>query len=318
MGSGLGIDIGGTSVKVAVLDAGIGHRATQPHDGTAKGVASALAAAVAQANIQSTAASPTSRLTGGPPGLFVGVCLPGLYDPKRDCLTRAVNLPGLVSVPIKPLLAAAGVPLTGNASHPAHPTYPTVRIYSDALAAGIDDHRERKLTGRLLAVSLGTGVGAIVLDGLTPLKVSPPDAPLSSGHIGQFDVSLSSDAPTVPIGPDGGRGSLEAYIGAPALRERLGDLHEALPKLTADDPAIRALVRALRIAHAIYRPDHVSLLGGVGLGIAHLAPAIHAAVSDQLTGLARPHWTLAAARHAFHACNGAARLALIQSQSAYS
>ena len=280
----LGIDIGGTSVKASLLRSqASSSECLAVHDGTPEGLRRAMVTIVESLDphIAGVAA--------------VGVCLPGLYDASADCLVRAVNLPGLVGVALKPLVSSA------------LPRPSPLCVRSDALAAGIDDAAERHLSGRLLAVSLGTGVGAIVLDGDAPLRVSPPDAPLSSGHLGQMDVSLTADA---PVGPDGGRGSLEAYIGAPALRARLGDLPAALPRLAADDPAVRALVRALRVAHAIYRPDHVSLLGGVGLGLAHLVPAIHAAVTDGLTSIARPHWTLVPARHTFHAARGAARLAL--------
>lgn len=286
----LGIDIGGTSVKASLLRGPTSSwECMATHNNTPDGLTRALASIADSYDplIANVAA--------------VGVCLPGLYDAGRDCLVRAVNLPGLVGVALTPLVTRAlRLPMP-------------ISVRSDALAAGIDDYADRELSGRLLALSLGTGVGAIVLDAMTPLKVSPPDAPLSSGHLGQMDVSLSADA---SVGPDGGRGSLEAYIGAPALLARLGDLHTALPGLTADDPAVRALVKALRISHAIYRPDHVSLLGGIGLGLAHLVPAIHAAVNDGLTSMARPHWTLTPARHAFHAARGAARLALLEASPA--
>jgi len=294
MNKSVGIDIGGTSVKAVVFTPGVewnaAFAAEHSHDGTATGVSDAIRAALSKLEPMSHTEVP------------VGVCLPGLFDHARECLVRAVNLPDLVGVPMAEMLRAAGVRTSGRPG-----------IFTDALAAGIDDASDRNLSGRLLAISLGTGVGAIVLDGLSPLKVSPPDAPLSSGHIGQFDVS--SGEPDAPIGPDGGRGSLEAYIGAPALRSRLctkpeDDLRAAVRSLSIDDPALRALVRALRVAHAIYRPDHISLLGGIGLGLTHLAQRIHAAVGDRLTNLARPDWTLVHGRHAFHAARGAARLAL--------
>jgi hypothetical protein len=57
-------------------------------------------------------------------------------------------------------------------------------------------------------------VGASVLDeGGKFLHVSGE----SPGHFGQLDVSLETDP---PIGPDGGAGSLEAYIGTAALIAR--------------------------------------------------------------------------------------------------
>ncbi|MBV9490447.1 MAG: MFS transporter, partial [Verrucomicrobia bacterium] len=63
-------------------------------------------------------------------------------------------------------------------------------------------------------LALGTGVGAAVLDDGVPLRVDG-DSP---GHLGQIDVSLDDRA---PIGPDGGAGSLEGYLGVPAIRREL-------------------------------------------------------------------------------------------------
>ncbi len=57
-------------------------------------------------------------------------------------------------------------------------------------------------------ISLGSGVGMSVLDDGVPLAVDEN----SPGHLGQINVSLDSNP---PIGPDGGAGGLEAYIGAP-------------------------------------------------------------------------------------------------------
>jgi predicted NBD/HSP70 family sugar kinase len=188
------------------------------------------------------------------------------------------------------------------------------RVFTDAHAGAFDFFATHRTAGRILALSLGTGVGACVLDDGELLRVSPLAADgvgggVSSGHLGQMDVSPACPEP-VPVGRDGGRGSLEAYLGAPALRERFGnDLHAALRTVNLDDPAIRALVRGLRIAHAIYRPNTIALLGGVGLGLSHLIAPIRAATADGLTSLARPNWRLVAGDTLFHAAIGAARLA---------
>jgi hypothetical protein len=72
-------------------------------------------------------------------------------------------------------------------------------------------------------------VGAAVLDDGKLLRVEG-DSP---GHIGQIDVSIpGADC----IGPDGGAGGLEGYIGVPALQRSLGaDLSIALPKLRGEE-----------------------------------------------------------------------------------
>lgn len=280
----LGIDIGGTSIKLALLTRGTTTLrelpAHTPHP-TPDQLIPILARSLSEL-------PPIDRL---------GLCLPGLFDQRTRTLTASVNHPNLVGLNLDAFLASA----RGDLPHAS--------VFPDAYAAAADFAALHHHPGRLLALCLGTGVGACVLDAGVPLKVSPPDAPLSSGHLGQIDVSMAADTEP-PIGPDGGRGSLEAYLGAPALRARLGqDLHAALADLNADDPAVLALVRTLRIAHAIYRPDTVALLGGIGLGLARLIPAIHARTSTALTRLARPNWRLLPADDTFHAARGAARLA---------
>ena len=52
----------------------------------------------------------------------------------------------------------------------------------------------------------GTGVGASVVDGNGQFLHVSGETP---GHFGQLDVSLETNA---PIGPDGGKGSLEALV----------------------------------------------------------------------------------------------------------
>jgi predicted NBD/HSP70 family sugar kinase len=72
---------------------------------------------------------------------------------------------------------------------------------------------------------------------------------------------------------------------------------------------MRGLARIIRIAHAIYRPQHVTLAGGIGIRVAHLLPALRELVNQDLTRIAREDWTLEAGEHDFHAATGAARLA---------
>jgi len=150
---------------------------------------------------------------------------------------------------------------------------------------------------------IGTGVGAAVVDEAGPLFVDGE----SPGHFGQVDVSLEGEP---VIGPDGGAGSLEGYLGAAALKKRYGpDLYKAVEQMKPGDPPIRALARAVRIGHAIYRPHHVVLAGGLGIRLGHLLPALYALVETNLTDLARPDWTLTVGDSDFHAAAGAARMA---------
>jgi hypothetical protein len=146
-------------------------------------------------------------------------------------------------------------------------------------------------------------VGAAVLDDGVPLMVEGA----SPGHIGQVDVSLEGEP---VIGPDGGAGSLEGYIGTHALRQKYGpDMAATLANLKPSDPPVRALVRAIRICHAMYRPHHVALTGGIGIRLRRLLPEIRNLIDTHLTSVAREGWTLTTGEHDFHSATGAARLA---------
>jgi glucokinase len=278
----LGIDIGGSSVKAAALNEN-GIQWTCRSDSYDRPDASALICAIALAATGGDLAGLTAA----------GLCVPGLLDPAGQHVTLSANVPGLVGVPLARLVEdALGVSLP----RPLH-------IVSDAHGAAHDIITRRALAGRAAVLSLGTGVGMSVLDDGLPLIVDGT----TPGHIGQIDVSLDSDP---PIGPDGGAGGLEAYIGTPALERAYGNVAATLAAMTVSDAPIRTLVRAIRIIHAIYRPQHIVLAGGVGLGLRRLLPEIQSSVKARLTSVARDGWTLTAADHEFHAACGAAALAM--------
>lgn len=291
----LGIDIGGTAIKASLLEddtevwRGRSSRYARP---TREALVSTLASMFHEIRER------VGRVEA------VGLCVPGVLAPDARSIAVSVNVPGLVGARFEELLKAAGVDVAALASPP--------RIVTDAYAAAMDASRAFKLSGRVFALSIGTGVGACVLDDGVPLIVSGQ----GPGHFGQIDVSLGS-APSagagangVPLGADGGRGSLEAYIGVPALRARYGDdIEAALESMTVDAVPCRALSRALRIAHALYRPEHIVLLGGVGIRLARLTIPLRYEIAHELTSLARSGWTLCSGEHDYHAARGAAQLA---------
>src|SRR5439155_11908919 len=179
-----------------------------------------------------------------------------------------------------------------------------LKIINDAVATATDVIVTRQLRGRVASIALGTGVGMGVLDDGVPLFIDGA----SPGHIGQVDCSIEEEP---VIGPDGGAGSLEGYIGVPALMQRYGSTEKFLSIATVEDAPIRALVRAIRICHGIYRPQHVVLVGGIGTRLRRLVPDIKRACDTNLKSIARKDWTLSAGDHDFHAALGAARLARI-------
>ncbi len=276
----LGIDIGGSSIKLALRSAGrtVWTRRSRSYDRPDRAeVAEALREAMGHdsAGIEN-----------------IGLCVPGLLDRANRCVTLSVNLPSLVGVSLDALLADA-----------LSYEVPKVALLSDAEAAALDLYSTRQLSGRLLLLVLGTGVGAAVWDASGPLHVDGE----SPGHFGQMDVSVA-DVPV--IGPDAGAGSLEGYLGSAALRQRYGDrFMEVMPTLHVDEPPLLALARAIRIGHAIYRPDHVCLAGGIGNALGPRATALQASINLNLTRVARVGWTLTTGEHDFHAAIGAAKAA---------
>jgi predicted NBD/HSP70 family sugar kinase len=274
----LGVDVGGTSVKLAMLE-GVNVSWTGQSPFYVRPDTETLVDAIRRA-----AAGRATAVDA------IGLCVPGLQDEARSKVTLSVNVPGLVGVPFVELLRRALGP------QPA-----SVKVVNDGVATAADIYQARKMNGRLVVLALGTGVGMAVLDDGVPLRVEG-DSP---GHIGQIDVSLPGHD---VVGPDGGAGGLEGYVGAAALKRRLGDdLVAGWRTMGAEDPALLALARAIRICHAIYRPHHVVLAGGIGIRLGHLIPDLRLLISDRLTSLARPGWTLTAADHDFHAAIGAAR-----------
>ena len=91
----LGIDIGGTSVKLAALEGSrtlwTGQSAFYSRPTTEQ-----LIAALRQA-----AGDRVGRVDRA------GLCVPGLYDPQRRMITLSVNVPGLVGIELDKLIGDA-------------------------------------------------------------------------------------------------------------------------------------------------------------------------------------------------------------------
>jgi predicted NBD/HSP70 family sugar kinase len=276
----LGIDIGGTSVKLAAL-----------RDGQTlwTGQSPFYSRPTTQQLIHAIAAAADGRVSHLD---IAGLCVPGLLDRPNRMITLSVNVPGLMNVKLDDIVQnALGKPVG------------RIEIINDAVATATDVIVTRGLTGRVVSIALGTGTGMGVIDDGVPLFIEGA----SPGHIGQIDVSIEGHP---VIGPDGGAGSLEGYIGVPALIKHYGTTENFIQTATVNDAPIKALVRAIRIIHGIYRPQHVLLVGGIGIRLARLVPQIKQATDTHLTSVARKDWTLSAGTDDFHAARGAARLAL--------
>ena len=273
----VGIDIGGTSVKMAAA-----------HGGGWRVAISERYAMPDRAALQSALASAWSKLGAETPESDVGLCVPGVPASDGNSIEIAVNLPGLVGWDLTEMVRET----VGGG------TCSVVRT-SDADAALRDWQAEAGATGRSLGIVIGTGVGLSVLDGDRPAAWTDGGA----GHLGQIDVTVG-DPSSAPIGPDGGRGGLEGYVGARAVAAAGGMERAFAPGA----PGLEALARAVRVCHAIYRPDAVVLLGGIGIRLAG-SEALESAIRRELTSLAKSGWRLAFGVDDFHAARGAARAA---------
>jgi len=58
------------------------------------------------------------------------------------------------------------------------------------------------------------------------------------------------------------------------------------------DAPWQALARAIRIVHAVYRPQSIVLLGGLGSRLEQRFPDLKSAVLASLTSVAQDGWTL--------------------------
>ncbi|MDB5327264.1 MAG: Glucokinase [Phycisphaerales bacterium] len=278
-GVSLGIDIGGTSVKAAVF-----HGSECVRTGQSPFYARPSTGEL-QAAIRA-AVGPLTRVDR------VGLCVPGLMNERRTRVEVSVNVPGLVGIDLDRLVPQA---LDLNTVHPT-------TVSNDAAATVHDIVRTHGLKGRTLVLTLGTGVGAAILDDQKPLDVEGG----CPGHLGQIDVSVAGHD---VIGPDGGAGGLEGYIGVPALRKAYGDdVAAAVANFNGHEPAVLALVRTIRIAHAFYRPHQIFLCGGIGIRLKHLLPTVERLVRTNLTAVARADAILICGDHDFHAARGAAWL----------
>jgi glucokinase len=297
--STLGLDIGGSSIKLAFLVPG-----SEPNLQQSKPYRSPRAADF-EAIVRDLAAraSIAAAFNNAPPSA-VGMCLPGVWNATTGSLERSNNLPHLVGVPLEALLSRAmGIPL------------PPWTISTDVYATAVDlwsevaptlppnsDGRPR----RLFCLALGTGVGGCVLDEGELLRINGN----SSGHFGQIDVTLPGDS-APPVASDGGAGTLEAYWAASNVRHLLETQGSGgLPSVL-----LHSLARSLRIAHAIYRPDVIVLAGGSALFLAPHLATIASTTRQGLSAIARSHCEIRLAKHAHHAALGIARIAAQASTS---
>lgn len=277
----LGIDIGGTNIKIGTVSSrgdviARGLIETRPDEGAASAFIRAHAAA--------------QLLAGGKGVHAVGIGCAGLVDEKAGVLRSSPNLP-----------AWAGTNLAKLARK--HFSVP-VTVQNDATAGAYGESIARGARGKnLVFITLGTGVGGgVVADGRIVKGVRG-----FAGEIGHIVVD--------PVGPRcrcGKRGCLEAYAGSYAIKRtarRLARGREGPERLTAYR-VFEAARKRKRWARETVRITGEHL----GFAIASLLNTLNPSVVVIGGGVARdfnallPHVKRAIARHAFRETMAAARI----------
>lgn len=188
----LGIDLGGTDCKFGVVDemGRVIHSSknpTRPELGP-EGVIAGIAAHA-------------QGLLSQHPVKAIGMGVPGPMSSRLGLVYEAPNLPGWYHVPVQELLE-------GHLKLP-------VSLSNDANAAAYGEYwagAGREISGTMILFTLGTGVGGgIILDG--QLYVGPDD---TAGELGHMCIEVNGE-----LCGCGGRGCLEAYASATAIRREV-------------------------------------------------------------------------------------------------
>lgn len=272
----LGIDIGGTTVKLGLVRCGdnprIERRSVMPTlaDRPAADIAARIIAA--------------ARTLIGPDSIEgIGLCAPGIVKPAEGTVNFAANLPTLHRFALRDTVGAAlGVPSA---------------IQNDANAAALGEYYfgADRGTRNLILVTLGTGVGGgVICDGR--LLQGADNAAAELGH-----VKVDRDVPC----SCGKRGCVEAYAGLAGIR-RIADalLAQGVPTTVAARPfqtadlaaaAAAGDALALRTFDAVgqklgeafanfidtFNPELILIGGGASGAFDYMAPAITRTIDER-------------------------------------
>jgi glucokinase len=259
----LGIDIGGTSARAAVVDENgvllCSFRCATP---------GSLTELIEWVGRCIAGLDPASRVRGS-----IGLALPGVVDPTLGVCVRCVNLPWLEGQPVAEAIARkiGRTPLLLTDAQAA--------TWGEFLAAGRPDDAFAHLR-------LGTGVACCVVRGRS---IHPTDA----GRRTHWPILVVDDSPDVPPCPCGLRGCLELFAGGKALtRLAVADGFESLGALgEAAESSPRASLLLDRTAGFVARgvinmerefAVRTIVLGG---GVVEVLPVLVHRIAAQATGV---------------------------------
>ena len=200
-----GVDLGGTNIKSALVDADgrvVAFHTEPTHASRGPEDAAARMGRMVH-TLAGMAGVATSDLAG------VGLGTPGPQDLRAGVILRAGNLPGWDNFPIRDRLAAH----CGHAV--AYANDATAAAYGEFWVGSGRDHDS------LILLTLGTGVGGgIIIDG--------DSLDGAHSHASEFGHIIVDTAATARSCPFGHSGDLEAYCSATALKARARDAIDRL------------------------------------------------------------------------------------------
>jgi glucokinase len=246
----VGVDIGGTTIKLAVVRAGTGGERHQilrnaAIDTHAQEPGDRIVARLANA-VRTLATEAKATIAG------VGVGCPGLINNVTGEVVTSANLPSFRNFPLSKLLSQdLGVP---------------VALQNDANAAALGEFEfgaSARGCRNMVLLTLGTGVGGgVICDG--HLLTGADNAAAELGHV---KVEFGPDAP--PCGC-GGRGCIETYAGIAGIaRIATAILAETpSPKLATGTPSTKAITQAAKEGDAVAKQILHTVGVYLGRGIA--------------------------------------------------
>lgn len=265
------IDVGGTAIKSALVDADgrAVHHASRPTD-AARGTEAVLAAVFAAVDDLRRAGRDAGRAPDA-----VGIAVPGVVDEDRGIAVLGANVPWH-DLPVRDLVAAhTGLPTAFGHDVRAG------GLAESVLGAGRD-------YGDFVFLPIGTGIaGAVVIDG------RPYAGHGYAGEIGHMAV--------VPRGRRcgcGARGCLETVASASAVGRRYttragrtADAAEVARAAAAGDPlaeqvwheAITGLATALAAYVSLLAPQAIVIGGGLSRAGAQLVDPLRVELAHRLT-----------------------------------
>jgi hypothetical protein len=227
----LGIDIGGTSVKAALVDQDKLHtaRSFEYQLPDREQLKRAVREAVDQLAQHGCALD------------SVGLCLPGRQDEACTRVVESVNLPCLDGWVFDELLEDC----LGFAPS-------SYRVVSDIYATGFDLIRSHELVGRVAVFAIGTGVGLMIFDDGVPVKSKQYQG---FGQRFRFEDKPLEDCIGVrPL----------RFFAESCDERKVDSFVRACP---AGHEFLRAVMGAVEWIAAQAKPDVVLFAGGVGLAI---------------------------------------------------